>query len=264
MNLIWQTLLRSNNLRQSLISYLKARHFSDLGHSIPLGNGYWAQLLENDSYDSFSEIFIEREYDEFVPSQSISKVLDIGANYGFFSLWLQATRPKQVIHALMVEPSLTCIPSLERLTTEPFLDGRFQFLSKAIGKKNLVHVDFFERSHMAGSCFASSEGETIQQVEVLKEEDIFQSLPPPYDLLKCDIEGSEWELIENYRNLLKSTKFLTLEWHSWHNGGGGFNQIKLNLKEIGFEITNFSRSKKATAKKGEVGTFLAKNLCFSF
>ena len=31
-----------------------------------------------------------------------------------------------------------------------------------------------------------------------------KKLEPPYDLIKCDIEGSEWEFLNNYQNLIKN------------------------------------------------------------
>ena len=59
----------------------------------------------------------------------------------------------------------------------------------------------------------------------MSETDLMENLEPPYDLIKCDIEGSEWEFLNNYESLIKKSKYLLLEWHSWHEGGGGFPQI---------------------------------------
>ena len=36
-------------------------YFDELDISIPIDNEYWAKLFRNDSYDSFSEIFIQNE-----------------------------------------------------------------------------------------------------------------------------------------------------------------------------------------------------------
>ena len=249
--------------RRSLISHLKARYFHELGNSIPLGNGYWAQFLENDSYDSFSEIFIQQEYLKFIPKEKISKVLDIGAHYGFFSLWMQATYPKQKIHSVMIEPAESCVRSLTRMTNEPFLEGRFNFFSRAIGKLDSETVCFFNRSHMAGSCFNLTTSDSEQSVQVLKESEVVDLMPPPYDLIKCDIEGSEWEFLHCYQNLIKSSKFLILEWHSWHNGGGGFEQLIDTLKSRKFKILKSSTPMNAVGKKGKVGLILAENSEFN-
>ena len=92
-------------LRRRLLFRLKHNYFHELGHSIPLMSSYWAHLLEKDSYDSFSEIFIKQEYLNFLPEERISRVLDIGAHYGYFSLWLQSTNPEIELYSLLVEPS---------------------------------------------------------------------------------------------------------------------------------------------------------------
>ena len=83
-------------------------YFNELQLTIPVGSDYWAYLCENDAYDSFSEIFIQQEYSDLIPDESILNILDIGANYGYFSLWLQSKRPKDKIHSTLIEPSHRC------------------------------------------------------------------------------------------------------------------------------------------------------------
>ena len=113
---------------------------------------------------------------------------------------------------------------------------------------------------MAGSSFDLSDNENSYSVNILKEEEILQALPPPYDLIKCDIEGSEWEFIGHYPKILKKSKYLLMEWHSWHSGGEGFLQIEKKLTEIGFQTIKSSPPQKAIGRDGEVGLFLTKNL----
>ena len=96
-------------------------YFNELELTIPVGSGYYAQLLESDSYDSFSEIFIQQEYSDFIPNEHITSVLDIGANFGYFSLWLQTKRPKDKIYSTLIDPSLRCSRSLKKLVDLPQL-----------------------------------------------------------------------------------------------------------------------------------------------
>ena len=81
-----------------------------------------------------------------------------------------------------------------------------------------------------------------------------------FDLVKCDLEGAEWELITNYVSLLENSKFLVMEWHSWHQGGGSFKQIERRLSEIGFEIIRTKDPEGAVGREGKVGLILAENL----
>ena len=190
-------LLRFKYIRKKLLFHLKHKYFHELGHSIPLQSGYWAHLLEKDSYDSFSEIFIKQEYLEFIPEAPISRILDLGAHYGYFSLWLQSKRPEIELVSLMIEPSPSCARSLQNLVKQEKLNGRFSFLQKSIGHPVSESSPFYDRPHMAGSSYSSSQSEKAVQVPNLREADLAEKLQPPYDLIKCDIEGSEWAFLNN-------------------------------------------------------------------
>ena len=237
-------------------------YFNELQLTIPVGSDYWAYLCENDAYDSFSEIFIQQEYSDLIPDESILNILDIGANYGYFSLWLQSNRTKDKIHSTLIEPSHRCSRTLKKLVELPRLQNRFQYLQRAVGNPEETHIKFFDRPFMAGSIFGSDHNDAFYHVKTLIPSDIFSSNRNSYDLIKCDIEGGEWDLLIHYPSILKNSKFLVMEWHSWHSGGGGFSQIEKKLTEIRFQIIKSSPPQKAVGRDGEVGLFLAKNLRF--
>ena len=253
-------LLKSKFIRDKIKFSFLHYYFHELNFSIPVGSNYYAHLLESDSYDSFSEIFIQQEYSDFIPNEHITSVLDLGANFGYFSLWLQTKRPKDKIYSTLIEPSLRCSRSLKKLVDLPQLQKRFQYLPLAIGDPSKPHIKFYDRPYMAGSIFESDRTDSYYNANTLKTSDVFTSDRKSFDLLKCDIEGGEWEFIVNYSLILQKSKFLLMEWHSWHSGGGGFSQIEKKLTEIGFQIINSSPPQKAIGREGEVGLFLAKNL----
>lgn len=252
-------LLHIGFVRNKLLFHLKHKYFHEFEHSIPLESGYWAHLLEKDSYDSFSEIFIKQEYLEFIPDEPISRILDIGAHYGYFSLWLQSRHPEIELSSLMIEPSPSCARSLHNLANQEILDGRFSYLQRAIGLPDSESSPFYDRSHMAGSRYSLSQSEKAIQVQNLSEADLVEKLEAPYDLIKCDIEGSEWEFLNNFQNLIKKSKYLLLEWHSWHEGGGGFSQIEKSMHSLDFSMVRSSEPVPAIAREGEVGLILFKN-----
>lgn len=255
-------LLKFKFLRNRLKYQFLYSYFYELQLTIPIGYGFNAQLLEPDSYDSFSEIFVLQEYSEFIPEESILTVLDIGANYGFFSLWLQSNRPKDKIHSILVEPSLRCRRSLEKLVESPQLQNRFHYLQCAIGNPKDSQIKFFDRPYMAGSIFESDHTDPPYYANTLQSSEVFSSNSNSYDLIKCDIEGGEWNFLIHYTSILEKSKFLVMEWHSWHSGGGSFSQIEKKLTEIGFQIIKSSPIQKAVGREGEVGLFLAKNQTF--
>ena len=237
-------------------------YFHELNLSIPLGSDYWAHLCENDSYNSFSEIFIQHEYSDFIPNETILTVLDIGANYGYFSLWLQSKRPHDKIYSILIEPSVRCSMSLKKLIDLPQLQDRFQYLQRAIGNPKDPQIKFFDRPYMAGSIFESENTDSYYHANTLKSSEVFSSDTSSFDLIKCDIEGGEWNFLVNYTCILQKSKFLVMEWHSWHSGNGSFPQIEKKLIDIGFQIVRIKTPQKAVGRDGEVGLFLAKNLNF--
>jgi len=115
---------------------------------------------------------------------------------------------------------------------------------------------------MGGSLFSSSSEDGHYDVKVLTLSSEPSLKDQSFDLIKCDLEGAEWEFITHYSSLLKNSKFVVMEWHSWHSGHGGFPQIESKLTEIGFQIIKSSSPQKAVGREGEVGLFLAQNLNF--
>ena len=262
MKALWSNLLKISPFRRAMLAHLRLDYFHEFHYSIPLANNYWAHLWENDSYDSFSEIFIQQEYTDFIPDERITNILDLGANYGYFSLWLQSKRPLAEIHSFMVEPSQRCQRSLEKMVQDPKLGSRFKYLQAAVGNPNKERILFFERPFMGGSLFSSSSAACSYEVKTLNLSGETNFKEQSFDLIKCDLEGSEWDFLINYSSLLKNSKFLVMEWHSWHSGNGGFPQIEKKLTDIGFQIIKSSPAHKAVGRDGEVGLFLAQNLNF--
>jgi hypothetical protein len=72
------------------------------------------------------------------------------------------------------------------------------------------------------------------RVPVERPEQIVAALPPPYDLVKVDVEGAEHDFLTTYEPVLKGAKHLLLEWHSWHFGGGGVETIRQAAAKAGF------------------------------
>tara|TARA_B100000212_G_scaffold341412_1_gene324526 strand:+ start:5135 stop:5929 length:795 start_codon:yes stop_codon:yes gene_type:complete len=262
MKALWSNLLKITYFRRAILAHLHADYFHEFNHSISLEDDYRAYLCENDAYDAFSEIFIKQEYSDFIPNENILKVLDIGANYGYFSLWLQSKRSQDKIHSTLIEPSLRCSRSLEKLIKLPRLQNRFQYLQRVVGNPEKPRIKFFDRPFMAGSIFESDCKDISYYASTLKSSDVFSPTSKSYDLVKCDIEGGEWELIINYPSILEHTRFLVMEWHSWHSGGGSLPQIEQKLNDFGFQVIKSSATQKAVGRDGEVGLFLAKNLNF--
>ena len=162
----------------------------------------------------------------------------------------------------MVEPSRSCRRSLEKMAQYPKLEARFLYLQAAVGDPKKKSTRFFERPFMGGSLFTSSPKDYGYEVKTLSLSAEPNLQKQSFDLIKCDLEGAEWDFLIHYSSLLKNSKFLVMEWHSWHSGGGSFQQIEKKLTDFGFQIIKSSPAHKSVGRDGEVGLFLARNLNF--
>ena len=250
-------LFKFRGIRKKLIFHIKNYFYRELEISVPVENGYYADLLESDAYDSFSEIFVQKEYESFLPELPLNKIIDIGSNYGFFTLWLQSIQPEVDLYSIMIEPSDRCSHTLKKFVSNQHFRNRFKYIQKAIGDPNEEKVTFYDRPFMSGSTFSDNQYSIKNSVNTLKIEDFKLS---SYDLIKCDIEGSEWEFLVNYSEIILKTSYILIEWHSWHKGGGGYSQIKQKIQDLEFDIIKSSSFKPAVGRSGEVGLLLAKNL----
>jgi FkbM family methyltransferase len=253
--MIIPALLKIEKLRAKFIHSIKQNYFDELDISIPIDNEYWAKLFRNDSYDSFSEIFIQNEYAGFIPDIEINRVIDLGAHHGFFSVWLQSNRPPKKIKSLLVEPSARCFPVLSELTKRKEYNN-FTFFNKCIGDPEEGENLFFDRPHMAASKYKNDDTEVPEKVSVLTPKDIFEWQQPPYDLLKCDIEGAEFSVFKHYTRILLNTKFIILEWHDRKS----VKLLKNEFINLNFSIIKNSVSDHSIeSDKINSGIFLAKN-----
>jgi hypothetical protein len=132
----------------------------------------------------------------------------------------------------------------------------------AVGNPKEKNTQFFERPFMGGSLFSTCSADLSYVVKTfnLSAEPNLQN--QSFDLIKCDLEGAEWDFLIHYSSLLKNSKSLVMEWHSWHSGDGGFSQIEKKLADLGFQIIKSSPAQQAVGRDGEVGLFLAQNLNF--
>ena len=243
-------------LGRHLSFLLRQHHFDRLDIAVPLSDGWTCPVYQPEAWSSFSEIFVQGEYaDAFEHVAFPSRWIDLGAHVGYFSLWVAWQRallslPGDV-EALMVDADSRNGPAIEKLTSLNGLEGKIRYKQGLIGPPVDVAA-FVERSHMSSSSEASDSTFGVRrEVPILGEDQILSIFPPPIDLIKIDIEGGEYDFLAHYPRLLAATNSLLLEWHSWHPGGGGEDQVLAMLAGHGF--TNLRRVGDEREISGEVG-----------
>lgn len=239
--LFWRLALYSPNVRRRLAFHLKCHHPEDLDVRIPIGHGLSCPLFDEELAASFREIFLQQEYGGLLGAIPMPRRwIDLGCYAGFFSLWLEWHRRSAAApgesEALLVDANASMIPWARRLVMINDLERQWRVLCAAIAPGE-GSCEFIQRAFM-GSSLASVDAKPGERVSVpvLGETGIFGALKPPYDLVKVDLEGAEYELLRHYPGVLSQTRYLNLEWHSWHASDDGGTQIRFLVEEAGFAL----------------------------
>lgn len=252
------------DIRRRMVFDLKQRHFDDLEISVPLGFGLSAPISSPEFWVSFEEIFFEREYAALLENIASStglpkRWLDLGCHAGFFSLWLLYERIKSGLtindcRALLIDPDPHIVDQVKKLIANNHLESSFQFLPFAISSQP-GKIEFAVRSYMASSLATlGEENSDVQLVETINTKDLASYMSPPYDLIKVDIEGAEFDFLSSYDETLKSAKHVILECHSWHTGGGGMQQLHELALAKNFRILKEVVSPRPVTIKGKPET----------
>lgn len=231
-------LVSKPRLRFAFIDELRKSHWADLGFRIRVEKDLHATLCFPDSIESFREVFVEREYEwvDAIPFPC-SRWLDFGCNNGYFSLYLtalnQKANPATKVEALLVDGDARSGRAVGALReANPKMAG-IQFREAVVGPAT-PSVTFAiipgMRAHVGEDVAAVAH----RTVPVLSQAEVMKLLPPPYDLVKADIEGSEIDFLENYPLILRETKRLIVEWHSWNQRGASLEEFRQQLKKVGF------------------------------
>ncbi len=170
----------------------------------------------------YNDVFAEGEYDAAIgaaidaaPGDRPLTVLDLGANVGYFTLRLAdlALRRGGVGFAVVaVEASRDLVRELElRLLGRPALADRVRLVHGLAGRRSgegrlLPAPHHFERSAVAGG----GRGVSVPYVDLAE----LTAAWPEIDLLKCDVEGAELEVLETYApDLLPRVRRAVVELH---------------------------------------------------
>ncbi len=187
------------------------------------------------AFQTFSEIEVWKIYDEYgVSVEPNDLVVDIGANYGFFSIhaWKKGASK---IYSLEPFPStLECLTentkSLENVFTLPFA------ISDRVGEEEFAQTDVFgsnfllKNSHLLGQELTQR---SVVKVPTITLESLINNFQiEKIDFLKVDCEGGEIDLFSTLsEECFKKLNKIIIEYHS--------EEGREILKEI-LERTNFS------------------------
>ncbi len=185
--------------------------------------------LSEDPFDIVTVfgLFVRRDYGLIAPG---SKVVDIGANIGVFTLFAIHCGAS-VVHAY--EPSGDSFDCLRRNVDENRLSGKVSAFRSAVSSGPERRVLFPRRSSVYNALGTGTQsGEGLDEVALETLATVIERIGHA-DLLKMDCEGEEEQIIDGAElEVMQRIDEIRLE---YHNGRGAV--IKQQLVDRGFKPT---------------------------
>ena len=206
-----------------------------------LRSGLRLQIRNRSDWVIYNEIFVNGEYD--VPiAYTLDKhqandplvVIDLGGNVGYFIFRYANECLMRAIgkdlSLFVVEGAPLMLQELQRrVRAEPLLRDKVHLLKGLVGRKE--GEAYITGSHHHYSNVASAESQPGSSraafINLDKELARFATI----DLIKCDIEGSEFDFIDNYEGLLRKTRAAVFEFHNYVRNP---DQALAKLSHFGF------------------------------
>jgi FkbM family methyltransferase len=188
-----------------------------------LPSGVIVQVRSFADWITYNEIFVRGEYEPAIhralalasPGEPFY-VVDLGANVGTFSLrcadvLLRKDGSSRPFWIDLVEGSQTTFRELVARLDQPALPPscarpRHGLVGKRSGSARISNLDIHAINSVTQSTSSSVEVPYVDLNE-------FCNRKPVIDLLKCDIEGSEFDFLQAYADLLARTRVAVLELH---------------------------------------------------
>jgi FkbM family methyltransferase len=258
--------LRSDWLRPKVAYELRQAGYADLQVMIPLSHGMSVPIRREDFVHSFTEIFLTREYGDFLQHIPLPRRwIDLGCHAGYFSTllaWEWRKRGSDDFRALLVDADPRVAKDIRALSKLNGLEGQFEFAAGMIAEGS-GQAGFALREGMGSSTDLRTRADAVTAVPILGPEELLRKLPPPIDLLKIDIEGAEFCFLEHYGKVLSAAQHVMAEWHSWDAEGAGEGRMLDEMGKRGFSFAATLQPRKLHSIEGRAlstGCHLYKNL----
>jgi FkbM family methyltransferase len=202
-------------------------------------SGLRLRIDEFGDLEAIWQIFLRRVY-EVRPADRV--IVDAGGNVGMFSCYASWRAPQSRI--LTIEPFPKSVERLRTHIAENRLDERVTVLDRALtaGPSEVLMPLDTPSSQQKPVLHGRTEGKTVVRVPSLPLSEAVATLPERIDLLKMDIEGSEFEvLLHTPHTTLQRFRRINVEHHE-PPAGTSYSKTGLiaHLEQTGFTVRQYA------------------------
>ena len=183
---------------------------------------------------TYKEIFNEEIYRFEIDNEANEKsaapiILDCGANIGLSSIYFKTIYPNCELHAF--EPDERIFRVLEK----NILDNHYQnvHLHQAAVWTAQTQLSFDNKGSEASAIDTS--GNSHYKVNAIKLADYINQFDA-VDFLKMDIEGAEFEVVQDCASVLHKVKLFFLEYHGLASDTHQLNTLLNIVEKAGFKV----------------------------
>ena len=179
-----------------------------------------SMLLAPNNFESWGiadQVWREKVYTKHFPILEGYRVLDVGAHFGFFSVF--AALQNQGVKVVSYEPSKSTFEILKNNLKVNNLDGQSAFaFNFGLSGKSGESIFYKPEGHDAsGTLFKQNLGRTscpvIEEVVKIEEATRIWDVFDRYDFAKLDCEGAELPILQCLGDQIKRLHHIVLEYH---------------------------------------------------
>lgn len=182
------------------------------------------------------ELFVDEIY-RFNSDTDNPVIFDCGANIGASCIYFKRLYPMAAIKAF--EPDVGIANYLKKNILQNGLHG-VEVIESAVWIHN-EGIEFSSEGADGGSIQGSKD---LQKVTTIRLKDYLER-EKSIDMLKIDIEGAEYDVLEDCQDSLGKVKNIFVEYHSWNNSRQNLSKLLMILEKNSFRyFINGLRNRK--------------------
>lgn len=192
----------------------------------------------NAFFNIYKDIFENNIY-EFRTKSSKPIIIDCGANMGLSVLYFAKKFPNAEIIAF--EPDESVIPFIDK-NIESYNLKNVKLHKKAVWIEE-TELKFYTDNGLGGRIGKEFKNQTPKIIQSVRLKNF---LNRPIDMLKIDIEGPEYLILQDCEDLLFNINYIFIEYHSFYDEEQHLDELLNILKRQGFRYhlkESFSRKR---------------------